>query len=147
MEPEILTKKSLQTYVLEDQIGHILRRANQRHTEIFFNMMPPDLTPTRLAAMAKLLEKGSLSQNELGRMTAMDIATIKGVIDRLRQRKLIQSKKDPNDARRQLIELTEKGRKTIEEALPIAREVTAKTVSPISPAEAEQLVALLKKIS
>jgi len=42
--------------------------------------MRSDLTPTRFAAMAKLLEHGSLSQNELGRMTAMDIATIKGVV-------------------------------------------------------------------
>jgi len=54
-------------YRLNDQIGHILRRAHQRHTVIFAGLMPEGLTPTRFAAMAKLLEAGTLSQNELGR--------------------------------------------------------------------------------
>jgi len=108
--------------------------------------MRSDLTPTRFAAMAKLLEHGSLSQNELGRMTAMDIATIKGVVDRLRERKLVKSRKDPTDARRQLISLTQKGTEMMQDAIPDASEVTAQTVEPLTKSEATQLVKLLRKI-
>ena len=138
--------KPRKSYILDNQVGHLLRKVNQRHTGIFSNVMRSDLTPTRFAAMAKLLEHGSLSQNELGRMTAMDIATIKGVVDRLRERKLIKSKKDPTDARRQLISLTQKGTEVMQDAIPDASEVTALTFEPLTKSETSQLIKLLKKI-
>jgi len=134
------------SYILDNQVGHLLRKVNQRHTGIFANVMRSDLTPTRFAAMAKLLEHGSLSQNELGRMTAMDIATIKGVVDRLRERKLVKSRKAPTDGRRQVISLTQKGTEMMQDAIPDASEVTAQTVEPLTKSEATQLVKLLRKI-
>ncbi len=138
--------KPTNSYVLDDQVGHLLRKVNQRHTGLFSDLMPTDLTPTRFAAMVRLFEHGSLSQNELGRMTAMDIATIKGVVDRLRERQLIESRKDPADARRQLINLTRKGERLVKAGIPAALEVTSQTVEPLSKAETKQLVQLLKKI-
>lgn len=124
-----------------------MRKANQRHAGIFANMMPTDVTPTRFAALVKLYEFGSLSQNELGRLTAMDVATIKGVVDRLRQRDLVQSEKDQNDARRQLISLTSKGKELIRTVIPVAHEVTKQTTAPLTASEARTLSALLKKLS
>ena len=138
--------KTKKTYILEHQIGHVLRKVSQRHTSIFSSEMPSDLTPTRFAAMAKLLELGPLSQNELGRLTAMDIATIKGVVDRLRVRKFVESKKDPKDARRQLIKLTRKGEAVILAAIPDALEVTRRTVEALTKAETKELSKLLTKL-
>ena len=134
------------TYILEHQIGHILRKVSQRHSGIFANQMPADLTPTRFAAMAKLFECGPLSQNELGRLTAMDVATIKGVVDRLRVRKLVDSKKDPMDARRQLIKLTNKGESVMLTAIPDAMKVTKKTIDPLTQVESRELIKLLNKL-
>ena len=136
-----------ENYVLSDQIGYILRKANQRHAGIFSETMPADLTPTRFSAMVKLLELGSLSQNELGRHTAMDIATIKGVVDRLRSRGLVESKKDSKDARRQLIELTPKGKELILSAIPLARQVSKKTTDTLTKSETLHLSRLLHKIT
>ena len=138
--------KPTKPYILEDQIGHVLRKVSQRHTSIFSTVMPTELTPTRFAAMAKLWELGPLSQNELGRLTAMDIATIKGVVDRLRVRNLVESKRDPNDARRQLIKLTSKGEEVIKKAIPDALEVTRLTVDALTQAETKQLLKLLLKL-
>ena len=138
--------KPTKPYILEDQIGHVLRKVSQRHTSIFSTVMPTELTPTRFAAMAKLWELGPLSQNELGRLTAMDIATIKGVVDRLRVRNLVESKRDPNDARRQLIKLTSKGEEVIKKAIPDALEVTRLTVDALTQAETKQLLELLLKL-
>src|ERR1700722_10722267 len=73
-------------YVLDEQVGFALRQAQQRHTTIFAAKMIEDLTPTQWAALAKLREVGDCSQNHLGRLTAMDAATIKGVVDRLTAR-------------------------------------------------------------
>ena len=56
------------------------------------------LTPTQFAALAKISDENEVSQNQLGRLTAMDPATMKGVIDRLRGRSLIVSKPDPTSS-------------------------------------------------
>ena len=72
-------------YHLQDQVGFILRKASQRHIAIFARHID-DLTPPQFAALAKLAEIGETSQNQLGAQIAMDAATIKGVIDRLKAR-------------------------------------------------------------
>src|SRR5215204_7041258 len=76
-------------YVMEDQVGFLMRVAMQRHTSIFTSRMVGDLTQTQFAALAKLADVGTCSQNHLGRLIYLDAATIKGVIDRLRMRKLV----------------------------------------------------------
>ncbi len=96
-------------YRLDEQVGFVLRQAQQRHTTLFSELMIEDLTPTQWAALAKLAERGPQSQNQLGRLTAMDAATIKGVIERLTARGFTQTHADPEDARRLLVELSEDG--------------------------------------
>jgi len=139
--------KTLKAYVLDDQVGFILRKANQLHASIFSNLIPNDLTPTRFSALAKLYELGSLSQNELGRFTAMDAANIKGVIDRLKKLNLVRTRPDPKDARRHLIDLTPLGKVVIERAIPKALLITETTLSPLSKEEQVIFLTLLKKIS
>ena len=62
-------------YILDEQVGFILRQVAQRHAAIFASHIESDLTTTQWAALAKLAEIGPLSQNLLGRQTAMDAAT------------------------------------------------------------------------
>ena len=134
------------SYRLDDQVGFLLRRAQQRRLSIFSEHIP-DFTPTQFAAMAKLYETGALSQNELGRQAAMDAATIKGVIDRLRKRGLISTRRDDRDQRRIYLDLTAEGRKQYLVQVPRAATVTARTASLLSDAEHAQLVSLLKKLA
>src|SRR5271155_1555391 len=87
-------------YHLDEQIGFILRQVSQRHAALFSAGIGDDLTATQWAVLAKLQERGPCSQNRLGRRTAMDAATIKGVVDRLGKRGLIETRPDPEDGRR-----------------------------------------------
>jgi DNA-binding MarR family transcriptional regulator len=139
--------KTLKEYLLDDQVGFILRKANQRHASIFSNLIPNDLTPTKFSALAKLYELGSLSQNELGRFIAMDAANMKSVIDRLKRLNLVRTRTDPNDGRRHLIDLTPLGKVIIERSIPKASLVTEKTLSPLSEEEQVIFLSLLQKIS
>src|SRR6202161_4817385 len=107
-------------YVLDDQVGFILRQAQQRHTNIFASLMIEELTPTQWAVLAKLKECGPCSQNLLGRQTAMDAATIKGVIDRLTKRGITVTTADPADGRRLLVSLTAEGEAIYERGKPMA---------------------------
>ena len=120
-------------YVLEDQIGFILRQVWQRHATIFAREIGINLTPTQWAALAKLTETGPCSQNQLGRLTAMDVATIKGVIDRLTARGLTETSPDPADGRRLLVSLTRAGQQLAEKVAPNALAITRETMAPLAP--------------
>ena len=134
------------TYVLDEQIGFILRQVWQRHAMIFARDIGINLTPTQWAALAKLQETGPCSQNQLGRLTAMDVATIKGVIDRLTARGLTETSPDPEDGRRLLVSLTKAGQQVAERAAPNALAISRETLAPLEAKERELLMALLNKL-
>jgi DNA-binding MarR family transcriptional regulator len=133
-------------YILEEQIGFILRQVWQRHATIFAREMGINLTPTQWAAVSKLTETGPCSQNQLGRLTAMDVATIKGVIDRLTARGLTETSPDPEDGRRLLVSLTRAGQQLVEKAVPNALAITKETLAPLEARERETLITLLSKL-
>jgi len=144
--PRRIVKPSKPPYVLDEQIGFILRQVSQRHATIFARDIGADLTPTQWAAVAKLAETGPCSQNQLGRLTAMDVATIKGVIDRLTARGLTETSSDPADGRRLRVNLTRSGQQLAERLVSNALGVSKETLAPLDPQERDTLVALLNKL-
>ena len=134
-------------YVLEEQVGFLLRCAHQRATEIFNAVMERfAITPTQFAALAKLDDLGSVSQNRLGRLTRMDPATISGVVGRLIARGLVRQSPHPRDARLVLLALTPSGRGAVLEMKAAAAEVSRRTLEPLQSGEAEMLLQALAKI-
>jgi DNA-binding MarR family transcriptional regulator len=150
MARSVAAKKSVKPakppYVLDEQVGFILRQVWQRHSSIFSRDIGTNLTPTQWAALSKLAETGPCSQNQLGRLTAMDVATIKGVIDRLTARGLTETSPDPEDGRRLLVSLTRAGQQLAEKAAPNALAITRETLAPLDAKEREILVGLLSKL-
>lgn len=138
----------MKKYKLEDQVGHLLRRANQRHAAIFFEGLGnQQLTPLQFAVLAKISDEGEVSQNLLGRLTAMDPATVQGVVRRLRERSLIDARPDPEDRRRSLWRLSQKGETFIRDVIPAAKAITEKTLEPLSNKEKETFLNMLRKLS
>ena len=137
--------RSADVYQLSTQVGFNLRRANQRHVAIFARHVD-GLTPTQFAALARLYEYGALSQNRLGRLTAMDSATIKGVVERLAAKDLVASRADANDQRLRVVELTASGRSAFETAEAQALQARTETLAPISAEEAKIFEAILAKL-
>jgi DNA-binding MarR family transcriptional regulator len=76
----------------------------------------------------------------------MDVATIKGVIDRLSARGLTETSPDPADGRRLLVSLTRAGQQLAEKAAPNALAISRETLAPLDAKERDTLVALLGKI-
>ncbi len=132
-------------YVLEDQVGFRMRRANQRHLAIFATHIP-DLTPPQFAALVKLCDLGQTSQNALGRATAMDAATIKGVVDRLRRKGYVAATPDPADRRRMHLTPTCAGRAARDDLVQRADRITAETLAPLTSGERRQFLRLLAKL-
>jgi DNA-binding MarR family transcriptional regulator len=133
-------------YRLQEQVGFVLRKAHQRHVAIFAARIA-DLTPPQFAALAKLYDHGETSQNQLGSLIAMDAATIKGVIDRLKARGYVDLSKHEVDKRRLMVSLTGDGRAAVEKLIPLAERITAETLAPLSAKEAQTLLKLLGRIA
>lgn len=136
----------MSSYKLNAQVGYLLRLANQRHTALFQEVVPLGLTPTQFAALVKLAEIGECSQNELGRRTAMDVATIKGVVERLIKKGLAVARPDPNDKRRSLLSIPPDRIGMVPTLYEAGEKITRLTLSPLSAAEQKTLLRLLAKL-
>ena len=135
------------TYSLDEQVGFLLRLASQRHALIFQQHIIGDLTPTQFSTLMRLAERGRVTQNHLGRLAAMDTATTKGVVDRLKAKNLIRSEPDKTDKRRSVISLTTEGAALIAKLQGVGHAISDETLSPLSDRENETLLTLLKKLS
>ncbi|QJP15225.1 winged helix-turn-helix transcriptional regulator [Starkeya sp. ORNL1] len=133
-------------YMLDEQIGFLMRVASQRHTAIFATRMIEGLTPPQFATLAKLREVGPCSQNKLGRLVFLDAATIKGIVDRLGARGFVVATDDPYDRRRRAVALTEQGRAVANAAVEVAADISEATLAPLSAEERRQIIELLKKL-
>ena len=88
-----------------------------------------------------------MSQNVLGRLTAMDPATILGVVSRLKRRGLVDSRLDPDDGRRILLRLTDTGLSLVGDMKAVAGNVTIETLAPLTKAESQTFIRLLQKLA
>lgn len=133
-------------YKLDQQVGYLLRLAIQRHSTLFQEVVPLGLTPTQFAALVKLAERGACSQNELGRRTAMDVATIKGVVERLRKKGLVEVNSDPNDKRRTMLSIPRSKMHVVPDLLEAGEKISNLTLSPLTAAEQKTFLRLLGKL-
>ncbi|NNE82109.1 MAG: MarR family transcriptional regulator [Silicimonas sp.] len=133
-------------YVLDEQVGFILRLVGQRHSAIFQRLAPEGLTTTQFAAFVRLAELGECSQNELGRRTAMDVATIKGVVDRLRRKGMVTLRDDPHDKRRALLSVAPDYAHLTDDLYSVGLRISAETLEPLNRDEQRTLLRLLKKL-
>jgi DNA-binding MarR family transcriptional regulator len=138
---------TLDGFTVEDHVGFLLRRAHQRHVALFTaGMTDADLTPTQFTALFKTVELGRITQNHLGRLAAMDPATIQGVVKRLMARGLMRRRGDLMDRRTAVLEPTEAGVALITRAVACARQSHEAALAPLSAEERVQVLALLRKM-
>ena len=133
---------------LDDQTGHLLRCAHKRASAIFASILSDhQLTPPQYFAMVRLSEVGRLSQNHLGRMTAMHPATIQGVIQRLCERGFITRTPDRNNRRRIVLQLTAAGSGAVEALQVRMVETNDAILAPLNAGERELFLGFLRRLA
>lgn len=144
---EIEAKIAEAGYDLDHHPAHIIRKVHQRATTCFQQVMAgEDLTPTQFAALATILRYGDVSQNHLGRLTAMDPSTISLVVRKLRKLGLVTSGASSTDQRMVIITLTNAGVDYTLERLTKSNEAGNRLLAPLSAAEQALLLELLQRI-
>ena len=134
-------------YRLDDQVGFLLRKAHQAASEVFQSQVAPyQVTPTQFSTLIRLDDQGELSQSDLGELTAMDPATLLGVIQRLSKRGLLAVRPDPDDGRRRLVRLTEEGHALAQNLRSVGPTISEMTLAGFTAAERRELLRLLAQL-
>lgn len=142
------TGVSASGYSLDASAGHMLRRAHQRYQSMFQECAAGlGLTGPQFAALLRLSEMGRVTQNHLGRLAAMDSATVQGVVRRLVDRGLVQAEADPQDRRIRILTITEAGAELLRAAQKAGRRANDSVLAPLTAAERRQLLAMLRRVA
>ena len=135
-------------YDFSEQVGHLLRKAYQWHMSIFQELScEPNLTAPQFVALCTIQEMKTCSITDIVKATAVDQATMRGVVERLKSKEWINLSEDPTDKRKVVIQLSESGEALVARMIPCAKQVTEATLGNLNPAERVALTFLLKKMS
>lgn len=135
------------SYLFSDQIGHLLRRVYQRHTALFQQYIPDSqLTAAQFVVLCSVRDNQGSSLADIVKATVIDQATVRGVVDRLKQRELMRVDHDPHDRRKVVINLTPVGQELVRKMEPFALQITESTYGKLNPAERLALEFLLRKM-
>ncbi|QCT20428.1 winged helix-turn-helix transcriptional regulator [Jejubacter calystegiae] len=134
-------------YDFTRQVGHLLRRVHQRYVAIFQNhISDPQLTAVQFTTLCALRDRGPSAQRDLVDYTAVDQATIRGIVARLKARGLVELGPDPEDGRKVIVMLTSAGAELLDQVIPAARGITELAYGELNPAERVALDYLLRKM-
>src|SRR6476469_3413374 len=119
------------------------RIAMHRFTEA---LAPYGIRPRHVAALIELRDRGELTQQSLCGQLHLDPTNIVAILNDLEQRGYATRRRDPDDRRRHLVEISKKGIKVIEKVSEVMDGVEADMLAEFDPAEREQLEVLLTSI-
>lgn len=135
-------------YQFSEQIGHLLRRAYQRHVAIFQQTVPdPQLTAAQFVVLCAVRDCGGCDVHQIVRATAIDEASVRGIVERLKWRDLLTATHEPGDARRMDIALTPAGTALVGQTVPFAQEISEITFGDLDARERADIVRLLRRLS
>lgn len=103
------------------------------------------LTNGQFGVLEAIYHLGPLNQRTLGKKILTSEGNITFIIDNLVKKELVTRRQDPEDRRRSIIELTDKGREFITEYFPIHLNNIKKEFEHFSDEELLELARLTKK--
>src|SRR5436305_4008119 len=107
---------------------------------------PFGIRPRDVAALIELRDRGELTQQALCGQLHLDPTNLVAILNELEQRGYATRRRDPEDRRRHLVEVSKKGLAVIEKVSEVMDGVEDDLLDGFEPAEREQLEGLLTSI-
>src|SRR5580693_9017058 len=128
-------------------LGYLLKHAQLRFFELGAVALAPLGITGREAAVLRAIDAGRpVSQGEIARAMNVDRTTMVALIDDLQLKGLVQRRQDPDDRRKNVVELTDVGRGTVREAAESVRQAEREFLAPLSATEAAHFKKTLSKL-
>ncbi len=106
-----------------------------------------DMRAPEFAILHQLYDAGPISQQALGRALRIHASNLVALIDQLESDGSLIRRRDPDDRRRYLLELTDAGVRRLAAAQRAAQSAEADMLSPLTPAERERLRGYLARLA
>ena len=135
------TRQAMRLYIALTRTYKAVLEKDQR------NIRGYGLNASEFGVLELLYNKGPHPLQQIGGKILITSGTITYVIDKLAKKGLIVRRPCEQDRRVVYAELTEAGRKRMAEILPSHYQALAESFASLHPAEKEQAITLLKKIS
>jgi MarR family transcriptional regulator, lower aerobic nicotinate degradation pathway regulator len=143
-----MSNPSANDYEFSEQIGHLLRRAYERHVAIFQEMVPDrQLTAAQFVVLCTVRDNAPCEIPVIVASTAIEESTVRGIVERLKWRKFVSVAQDAGDTRHLAVSLTPAGAETIEQTVPFAQQISERTFDGLDAGERKAIVELLRKMS
>ena len=128
-------------------LGYLLKHAHLSFFELGAVALAPLGINGREAAVLRAIDAGRpVSQGEIARVMNVDRTTMVALIDDLQLKGLVRRRQDPDDRRRNVVELTDVGRSTVQQADEAVGQAERDFLAPLSAAEAAQFKKTLRAL-
>src|SRR6476660_7227902 len=104
---------------------------------------PFGIRPRHVAALIELRDRGELTQQSLCGQLHLDPTNLVALLNELEQRGYATRRRDPQDRRRHLVEVSKRGIAVIEKVSAVMDGVEDELLNGFEPAQREQLEGLL----
>jgi DNA-binding MarR family transcriptional regulator len=108
---------------------------------------PSELRQRQLVALSYLRDHGPARQQALAQSLCMDASSLVCLLNDLEDRDLIARRRDREDRRRGILELTDHGRDALAEIDAALAEIDAEILADLDESERTELRALLARLS
>jgi DNA-binding MarR family transcriptional regulator len=112
------------------------RITNHRFTEA---LEPFGIRPRHVAALIELRDHGELTQQSLCGRLHVDPTNLVAILNELEQRGFAMRRRDPEDRRRHIVEVSKRGLAVIDKASEVMDEVEEELLEGLEPAERDEL--------
>ena len=130
------------------RVGQLLFVAQQAAQVLAAERLEPlGLSPRAWGVLSTLTESGPLTQIELATTMSIDRTAMVYLLDELEERSLVERVRHPQDRRAFLIHLTTAGQDLQRRAAAALAGAADTLLTPLDPAERDQLVTLLAKVA
>ncbi|MEV0096655.1 MarR family transcriptional regulator [Streptomyces sp. NPDC050738] len=127
--------------------GHLARRLQQAHTLLWTTMVSEETTSPQFAVLNALVEKPDTDQRTIGEHVRLDRSTIADLVARLARRGLVERVRDPEDGRRNVLTLTEEGRKVHRRLVTKTARMNKVFLAPLDEGEQQTLLRLIARVA
>jgi DNA-binding MarR family transcriptional regulator len=126
--------------------GHLLRRAQQVHTEAWTHTVVR-VTGPQYAVLVAVAGWPGLDQKRVGELASLDKSTAAGIVSRLTAGGWLEHTADPSDGRRRLLRLTTPGQHELPQVTVHARRVQEQLLASLPENERERFVDMLAQVA